>query len=147
MLWNFFTQVYRLPMLVFKAIMANPMGIFVYGILSKWYIMVMVACAVTTFWVFKGLEESGVLQEMENTVRGGLTQVKAVAQHCTPKIRNLKEVWKCVNKDHKYTPGMAEKALDKVMETVASDNMKESKDWDSSEAGRTNPYDEGGGTP
>lgn len=148
MLWNFFSQVYRLPMLVFRAIMANPMGIFVYGILSKWYVMVMIACAVTTFWVFKGLEESGVLKDMEDTVRDGLTQVKGVAQHCTPHIRDLGKVWDCVNNTPKYKPNKAEQLLDKASEVILQENAEQSQNWDSAQsADPPNPYDDAGSNP
>jgi hypothetical protein len=42
-----------------KLLLKNPMVIFIYGIMAKWYIMIMVAAVVVTFWVFSGLKESG----------------------------------------------------------------------------------------
>ena len=51
-----------------KLLLKNPMVIFVYGIMAKWYIMIMVAAVVVTFWVFSGLKESGFLDEAEKVV-------------------------------------------------------------------------------
>jgi hypothetical protein len=108
------------------------MGIFVYGILSKWYIMMMIAIAVVTFWVFKGLEEAGVLDAMEKTVRGGLLEVKAVAQHCTPKIKNLGKMWDCIQNikgsDYKDTFGY-EKQLTDALEKDLKKNKEQTDQW------------------
>ena len=51
-----------------KLLLKNPMVIFIYGIMAKWYIMIMVAAVVVTFWVFSGLKESGFFEAAEKVV-------------------------------------------------------------------------------
>ena len=108
-----FSQMYKVPLMVLKRGMANPMGVFIYGIITKWYVMMMIAAIVVTFWVLKGLEQAGVLQAMEAEVRYGLAQAQAVAQNCVPKIVNLPDMWDCIQhtsaKD--YVEGTDEKVL------------------------------------
>lgn len=113
MFWDFFSQAYKLPMLVLKRAMANPMGIFVYGILSKWYIIVMIATISVTFWVFKGLEKAGVLDAMQKEVSYGFLQAQAVAQRCVPLIVDIPKMWDCIQKTtgDQYVPSGDEQSL------------------------------------
>lgn len=103
----------RAPLALMKNVMSNPMGIFVYGIISKWYIMVMLASSIVTYWVFKGLEESGVLKDAYHIVSRSLEESKLIAQHCTPKIKDLKLFWNCVESvgSMRYIPTEDEKRL------------------------------------
>lgn len=87
-----------------KLIIANPMGAFVYGIIGKWYIMIMVAGLVVTFWVFKGLEQTGIMQSFEKILTEALDDTKSVAKNCTPKILNLGDFWECLSNPPKYEP-------------------------------------------
>ena len=48
-----------------KFLLKSPMLLFVYGIISKWYIMVMVSAVIVVYWVLQGLTEAGVLQATE----------------------------------------------------------------------------------
>jgi hypothetical protein len=124
MFWDFFTQIYRLPMMVFKRALSNPMGIFVYGILSKWYAMVMIATIIITFWVFKGLEKAGVIDAINLQLQTGFEEAKSVAQHCTPLIMNLNEMWSCVQNPPAYVPTIDDSALSSVIMQDAEDNVK-----------------------
>ncbi len=80
------------------------MGIFIYSIIGKWYILFTVGALVVTFWVFKGLESTGILAESEKVVREALEETKAVAKYCVPKIKNLSAFWDCLDHPPKYTP-------------------------------------------
>ena len=117
-MWSVISMIFRTPMRLAKGVFASPMGIFIYGILSKWYITVMLGSVIVTFWVFKGLEKSGVLSATFNVVYNGLEQTKAVAQHCTPLIANLQNFWDCVSNVPTYVPTEEEKALYKQMHDV-----------------------------
>ena len=113
-MWQeFFSQAYKLPLLVLKRAMANPMGSFRYGILSKWYILVMIAVISVTFWVFKGLEQAGVIDAITKELNYGFREAQAVAQHCTPHIVNLPKMWNCIQNTSgdDYIPNEDEKAL------------------------------------
>lgn len=137
MFLGFLGQVWRLPAMAFKRVLSNPMGLFVYGILSKWYIIVMLGVAVTTFWVFKGLQKSGVLDDAEKVVRGGFLEVQAVAQHCTPLIRDLGKMWKCIEKtkgsDYKETEDA--RRLREALDRDNERNMRQTEAW----GNRTHP--------
>jgi Protein of unknown function (DUF2670) len=131
MFLDFLGQIWRLPMMAFKRVLSNPMGLFVYGILSKWYIMVMLAVTIVTFWVFKGLKEAGVLDAAEKTVREGFLEVQAVAQHCTPKIMNLGKMWECINniKGSDYQENEDAARLRKALEGDLQRNQRQSEEW------------------
>ncbi|MFK7968003.1 MAG: DUF2670 domain-containing protein [Rickettsiaceae bacterium] len=60
----------------FRVLAKSPMTIFVYGILSKWFITIFVAALVVAYWVFKGLSDAGILQAAEDVVFDALTQTK-----------------------------------------------------------------------
>lgn len=82
-----------------RYVLRNPMVVFVYGILSKWYIMIFATAIIVTFFVFKGLEKSGVLQGAEDIVSHAFLETKAVAKICVPKIANLEQFWQCLQSD------------------------------------------------
>jgi ferric iron reductase protein FhuF len=122
-MWEFFNQVYRAPLLLLRAIMANPMGIFVYSILSKWYIIVMIPAVIVTFWVFKGLEKTGILEIALKNVTLHLNETKAVAKYCTPLLLDRQALWDCLQNTPSYTADEDEKDLqdkaDKILETLS----------------------------
>ncbi len=89
------------------------MAIFVYGILSKWYVMIMLAAMVVTFWVFKGLTEAGVLQAAEKVVSRALSDTKSVARYCVPKITNLSAFWACLDNPPQYKATKDEELFEK----------------------------------
>jgi len=118
-MWQeFFSQAYKLPLLVLKRAMANPMGVFVYGILSKWYVMVMIAVISVTFWVFKGLEQAGVIDAITKELKYGFREAQAVSQKCIPLIVNLPEMWNCIQhtSGNDYAPNEDEVALTKTLQ-------------------------------
>lgn len=100
----------------FRGLLKNPLMLFVYGIISKWYITVMVAAIVVTFWVFKGLQETGILQKAETTVTRALEETKSVAQNCVPKILNFSDFWYCLENPPRYKPTEGEEALRRSLE-------------------------------
>jgi len=105
------------------------MAIFVYGILSKWYVMVMVAAMVVTFWVFKGLTDAGVLQAADKLVSKALSDTKSVARYCVPKITSLSAFWDCLENPPQYTPTKDEELFEKGMnDLVDFGNYDQKKD-------------------
>ena len=74
-----------------KLLLKNPMVIFIYGIMAKWYVMIMVAAIVVTFWVFTGLKDSGFLEEAEKVVSKALDDSKSVARYCVQKIMSFSD--------------------------------------------------------
>ncbi|MGV2432345.1 MAG UNVERIFIED_CONTAM: DUF2670 domain-containing protein [Rickettsiaceae bacterium] len=131
--------------MIFKRILSNPMGIFVYGILSKWYVLVMVSTMIVTFWVFKGLEKAGVIEIIDNQLKKGFTEAQAVAQHCVPKILNLADMWKCIENPPAYVPGPDELALIESTKNDAANNVEAGKTYgeSTSQTQPANPYDDG----
>ncbi len=148
MFFDLFRQIYRTPMMLLKLIMANPLGIFVYGILSQWYAMVIIAVVVVTFWTFKGLEKSGILESAAKTVQSGLMSAEAIAQNCTPLIANLGAAWECVKNPPKYVESDDEKTLrsnvQSALQSITPSSSQNSSSSDSSGSHTDtyiNPYD------
>lgn len=100
-------------MLFFRKLFSNPLSLFVYGILSKWYIAVITTALIVTFWVFKGLDEAGVIQATTDTLVEAFSDAKSIAKYCTPKITNLERFWNCIENPPKYQPSPDENQLEK----------------------------------
>lgn len=105
------------------------MVLFTYGIISKWYILVMVPAVVVTFWIFKGLTDAGILQAAEKIVVDALQESKSVAQHCVPKILNLGDFWECLQNPPSYTPSEEEVLFEKgAKDLLDFENYNRNKD-------------------
>lgn len=89
-----------------RLIAANPMGMFLWGIIAKWYFMIAIASLVVLFWVVQGLNQIGFIDYMYKSVAEVLDMSKAVAQNCTtklgPKIDNMKDFWLCLGNPGQY---------------------------------------------
>jgi hypothetical protein len=85
-----------------KILFKNPMIIFVYGIVTKWYVTIFISAVVVVFWVFKGLQGAGFIQAAEDVVFRALKDTKSVARYCIPKIANLHDFWDCVQSPPEY---------------------------------------------
>lgn len=94
--------------------LVNPLAMFVHGILAKWYVMIGVASLVVSFWVFKGLESAGVLSAANKVVYQALTESKAVAKYCVPKIGNIQSFIECIEHPPQYDD-TEDKALENVI--------------------------------
>jgi hypothetical protein len=98
----------------------NPILCFIYAILSKWYFIIAIASTMVVYWVLKGLYDAGVLQAVEAVIVHGLYDVKAVAQHCTPKIANLQHFWECIQNTDAYVEHPDEGSLQKIIDRIKS---------------------------
>ncbi len=118
---NFFGSLFELS--AFRGLLKNPLMLFVYGILSKWYITVIVTSVVVTFYVFKGLEEKGIINAAENVVFRALSDTKSVAKNCLPKILSFTELWQCLENPPEYKPSKEEELLQESLEKTLSPNQ------------------------
>ncbi len=89
----------------------NPFMVFVYAIISKWYLFISVTAIITVFWVFKGLESAGVLEKAGIILLKVANEVKGVAKYCVPKIANLQNFVSCLQDTPNYEPDNSEKDL------------------------------------
>lgn len=121
-----------------RLITANPMGMFVYAIISKWYLSIAIAGLVVTFWVFKGLEEAGVLQAAEKIVSQALADTKSVARYCVPKITNFNNFWNCLENIPEYKPTEDETKLQNSLDNLLSNPKNKPSTLD-----HVDPYEEG----
>lgn len=122
---------------------ANPMGMFIYGIITKWYLMITVAAVVVTFWVFKGLDKAGVLVATEQVVSKALSASESVAKYCVPQITKLEDFWHCLNNTPEYTPEADEKSLTervKVLQEAIQSNSYDNNPYGSNPSDYVNPY-------
>ena len=116
-----------------RVLLKNPMILFVYGIVSKWYIAITLTALVVTFWMFKGLSDAGVIKMAEDVVFGAFREAKSVARYCVPKITDPKEFWDCLQSPPEYNETEEEKGLEKGLDDAANLYNKSSED--------ENPYD------
>ncbi|WP_341792806.1 MULTISPECIES: DUF2670 domain-containing protein [unclassified Rickettsia] len=107
-----------------RLIAANPMGLFLWGIISKWYLMVAITSLIILYYVAKGLDDIGFIDYVTKTVSEELEQTKAVAQNCTPKLgadwNHLVRFWDCLGDPGKYEvrEGTGEKQLQQSMDKL-----------------------------
>lgn len=93
---------------------------FAYGIISHWYITVMVTALVVVYWVFQGLSEAGILQSSQKAVFGAFEETKAVARYCVPKLGKWEELWACLENPPKYEATKEETALKEALSRALS---------------------------
>ncbi len=126
---------------IIKKVLSNPMIVFVYGILSKWYILIFVSVVVVVFFVFKGLDEIGLIDKFTTVLSRSFYEVKAVAQNCTPKLLDFRDLWACLGNPGKYEPIPAEQELMNIFtqDPVNGDNNANAEEVDQQKA---DPYSE-----
>ncbi|MBF8246984.1 MAG: DUF2670 domain-containing protein [Rickettsia sp.] len=91
------------------------MVLFIYGIISKWYILVFVSTIAVTFWVFKGLNDLGLLDKFTAILVKNFTIVKSVAKNCTPLITKPDALWGCLGNPGVYEASKDEQDLEKTL--------------------------------
>ncbi|MGC0372257.1 MAG: hypothetical protein DGJ47_000966 [Rickettsiaceae bacterium] len=123
-----------------KPILNSPVIIFVYSILSKWYIMVMLTALMVTFWVFKGLTDTGILQAAEKTVSAALKDTKSVARYCVPKILSFSDFWECLQNPPEYEESENELELQKNLNNLLNPKGQQQNADPSENQQMTNPY-------
>lgn len=102
-----------------KPLLKNPMLIFIYGIVAKWYIAIFVTVIVVTFWIFTGLKDTGLLSAAEDTIFKAFKDTKSVARYCVPKIIHFSDFWDCLQNPPEYEPTNEEKALEDSLNNIA----------------------------
>lgn len=89
-----------------RLIAANPMGGFLWSLITKWYIMIAVASLIVLFYVVKGLEKIGFIDYFGRTTVEILDTSKAIAQNCTVKLGpdwdHLVNFWNCLGDPGRY---------------------------------------------
>ena len=118
----------------------NPIGVFIYGIIAKWYIAVFLAGILVVYWVFKGLESTGILDTAFAKLTEVLNLSKAIAKNCTPKILNLNNLWNCLGDPGPYQPAVGESELNNVADQVQNLSQQNSV---GKIQGPVNPYGSG----
>ncbi|KAF8818702.1 hypothetical protein IHI24_000427 [Rickettsia endosymbiont of Cardiosporidium cionae] len=93
---------------------------FVFGIFAKWYIVVVVTAVVVVFWVFKGLETTGILGDIFGKLYSVTSYAKSVARYCTPKIKNLNDFFYCLDNPAVYVESDSEKELNSLINKAIS---------------------------
>lgn len=111
-------RIFKVPKMLFGAVMSNPIGIFISSILAKWYVVVMFSSVIVAYWVLKGLEQAGVLAAFQGTLIDALYNSKSIAQYCTPLIMDLKATWNCISNPPAYQPTADESSLQKMMNNI-----------------------------
>jgi hypothetical protein len=98
---------------LFRRLFKHPMTIFIYSILSQWYMIIVVGGVVVTYWVFKGLKDVGVIDKAQTILVQAVEETKGIAQNCTPRILNINDFWNCLSDpaNSKYSPTAEDKAL------------------------------------
>jgi hypothetical protein len=95
-----------------KLLLKSPMILFIYGLIAKWYMIIMIPAISVTFWILTGLSETGILGEIEKIVVKAVTESKSIARYCTPKILNFSDFWECLNHPPHYEPTEEEKIFE-----------------------------------
>lgn len=76
----------------------NPKAIFISGIISKWYLLIMIPSLTVGYFVLKGLEKAGILEKVENSVTSALGGIIGIAKECTPLIVKFYDFIECLNR-------------------------------------------------
>lgn len=135
-----------------RLIAANPMGIFLWGIITKWYLMIAIASLIVLFYVVKGLQQIGFIDYFTRTTVEILDTSKAIAQNCTTKLgpdwNHLINFWNCLGDpgDYQVREGTGEAELQQGMEKLIKNQPNATIPEPSTPTTPTNPYDNGNNT-
>ena len=112
-----------------KFITKSPMALFIYGIMSKWYIMMAVSSIIVAYWVLQGLTEAGILQASEKVVSQALNETKSVARYCVPKILSPANFWSCLQNPPEYNPTPEDGQIENLVKEINEfGNYNQNKD-------------------
>jgi Protein of unknown function (DUF2670) len=100
------------------AIRYNPVGMFIYGIIAKWYILVTISAILVLYWVLKGLQNLGILDAAFQILKNNLNLAKAIAQNCTPKIVHINSFWSCLSDPGIYNNAPGEEQMNNIGEQL-----------------------------
>ena len=96
----------------------NPMLLFIYSILSKFYFTIIAASIVVTYFVFKGLDKAGLFKYSEKTLTKVIVDTKDIAKNCTPIIGKPKEFWNCLSNPSQYSNDEHDPNVDECIEEI-----------------------------
>ncbi|HJD55812.1 MAG TPA: DUF2670 domain-containing protein [Rickettsia endosymbiont of Pyrocoelia pectoralis] len=89
-----------------RLIAANPMGVFLWGLITKWYLMIAIASLIVLYYIAKGLEQIGFIDYFTKSTTEILDTSKAIAQNCTTKLGpdwdHLVSFWNCLSDPGQY---------------------------------------------
>jgi hypothetical protein len=112
-----------------KLLFKSSMVIFIYGIIAKWYVMIIVAAIVVIFLVLAVLKDSIFLEEVEKVGSKALDGSKLVARYCIPKVMSCNDFWDCLESPQKYFLTKNEKAFEEDLTDLLDFNScDQSKD-------------------
>ncbi|MEK6734287.1 MAG: hypothetical protein AABY27_04190 [Pseudomonadota bacterium] len=69
---------------------------FIYGIISNWYLLVVIPAMTITYNVFKALQDHGILDMLYNEVKGSLDILVKTSMECPQKITDIGEFLNCL---------------------------------------------------
>jgi hypothetical protein len=114
-MFDFFSWIFNKLSL---AIRANPIGIFIYSIIAKWSVVVIIAGSLIVYSIFSKLKEIGVIDSTFAILVQSLNVSKSIAQNCTPKILNIESFWSCLSDPGEYKPVKGEKTLNNLNDDI-----------------------------
>lgn len=127
-----------------RLIAANPMGIFLWGLITKWYLMIAIASLIVLYYVAKGLDQIGFIHYFTNSTIEILDTSKAIAQNCTTKLgpnqSDFVRFWDCLGNPGEYKINnntgeqQLEQGIDQLIKTQPDNTIPEA-------AIPVNPYD------
>lgn len=137
-----------------RLIAANPMGFFLWSIITKWYLMIAVASLIVLFYVVKGLQQIGFIDYFTKTTIEILDTSKSIAQNCTTKLGpdwdHLVSFWNCLGDPGEYKINndtgeeQLQQAIGKLIKTPEDGGVGNGTIPDS--ANQVNPYENSNNT-
>ncbi|KJV81231.1 hypothetical protein RHORCCE3_0413 [Rickettsia hoogstraalii str. RCCE3] len=128
-----------------RLIAANPMGFFLWSIITKWYLIIAVASLITLYYTVLGLKKIGFIDYFTETTVEILDTTKAVAQNCTTKLgpnwNHLVSFWNCLSNsgEYKHEEGTGAKVLEDEINKLTPKQADSAAD---AEPPIINPYEE-----
>lgn len=128
-----------------RLIAANPMGFFLWSIITKWYLIIAVASLITLYYTVLGLKKIGFIDYFTETTVEILDTTKAVAQNCTTKLgpnwNHLVSFWNCLSnpEEYKHEEGTGAKVLEDEINKLTPKQADSAAD---AEPPIINPYEE-----
>ena len=117
-------------------IATNPVGIFIYGLMAKWYILIAIPSIMVTYWTLNALKESGYLDTWYREVQKVLNESQSIAKNCIPKLLDVtqrREFIECLENPPVYEKPEYQKNLENTVNNFLTDENTNHP---------TNPYED-----
>ncbi|MFN7038294.1 MAG: DUF2670 domain-containing protein [Alphaproteobacteria bacterium] len=80
-----------------RKLLTSAKTVFIYGILTKWYLLIAIPAFWATYYFLHEFEKTGIPSRIRYFIGRHLEMLVGIAKKCTPHIGDLSNFYNCLN--------------------------------------------------